>query len=36
MSSWDMAFLKSLYATDQTSKGQRGQIAHAIMKQLAH
>jgi hypothetical protein len=36
MSDWDRAFLKSLYATESTSKGQRGQIAHSIVRDLAH
>jgi hypothetical protein len=36
LSEWDMAFLKSLYATDQTSKGQREQIARAIVSEVSH
>lgn len=36
MSEWDLAFLKSLYSTDQTSKGQRGQIAYTIERELSH
>jgi hypothetical protein len=36
MSEWDLAFLRSLYSTDQTSKGQRGQIAHTIERELSH
>jgi hypothetical protein len=36
MSDWDRAFLKSLYATESTSKGQRGQIAHTIVRDVTH
>jgi hypothetical protein len=36
MSDWDRAFLKSLYATDSSSKGQRGQIAHTIVRDMTH
>jgi hypothetical protein len=36
MSDWDRAFLKSLYATESTSKGQRSQIAHTIVREMAH
>jgi hypothetical protein len=36
MSDWDLAFLKSLYATESTSKGQRSEIAHTIARDLAH
>ena len=36
MSEWDRAFLKSLYATESTSKGQRSQIAHTIVREMAH
>jgi hypothetical protein len=36
MSDWDRAFLKSLYATDSTSKGQRSQIAHSIANDMTH
>jgi hypothetical protein len=35
MSDWDQAFLRSLYATDQKSKGQRNQIAHQILHEIA-
>ncbi len=35
MTDWDRAFLKSLYATDQRSKLQRGQIAGSMVKQIA-
>jgi hypothetical protein len=34
-SEWDMAFLKSLYATDQTSRGQRSQIVQQIVREIA-
>jgi hypothetical protein len=36
MSEWDQAFLKSLYSTEQTSKGQRTQIAHTIVREIDH
>jgi hypothetical protein len=36
MSDWDRAFLKSLYATASTSKGQRSQIAHTIVHDMTH
>jgi hypothetical protein len=36
MSDWDRAFLKSLYATASTSKGQRSQIAHTIVRDMSH
>jgi hypothetical protein len=36
MSEWDAAFLKSLYSTEQTSKGQRSQIAHTIVREIIH
>ena len=35
MSDWDRAFLKSLYATESTSKGQRSQIAHQVVREIA-
>lgn len=35
MTDWDRAFLKSLYATDQRSKQQRGQIAGSMATQIA-
>jgi hypothetical protein len=35
MSEWDQAFLKSLYSTEQTSKGQRTQIAHQVVREIA-
>lgn len=34
MSDWDRAFLKSLYVTDSTSKGQRSQIAHQVVHDI--
>jgi hypothetical protein len=36
MSDWDRAFLKSLYGTTSTSKGQRMQIAHTIVRDMTH
>jgi hypothetical protein len=36
MSEWDAAFLKSLYSTEQTSKEQRSQIAHTIVREIIH
>jgi hypothetical protein len=36
MSEWDQAFLKSVYATESTSKGQRGAIQHGIMRDMTH
>lgn len=36
MSEWDRAFLKSLYSSEQTSRGQRSQIAHTIAHDVAH
>jgi hypothetical protein len=36
LSDWDRAFLKSLYATASTSKGQRLQIAHTIVRDMTH
>jgi hypothetical protein len=36
MSEWDMAFLKSLYSTAQTSKGQRNEIAHTVAHAVVH
>jgi len=35
MSPWDQAFLKSLYASEQGSTLQRGQIARAIVREIA-
>jgi hypothetical protein len=35
MTEWDQAFLKSLYATDQKSKEQRGQIARSMVRDIA-
>ncbi|HEY6454014.1 MAG TPA: hypothetical protein VIY90_01905 [Steroidobacteraceae bacterium] len=34
MSDWDRAFLKSLYATASTSKGQRAQIARQVVHEI--
>jgi len=36
MTDWDQAFLKSLYATEQRSKLQRGEIARAMVREVAH
>ena len=36
MTDWDQTFLKSLYATEQTSKQQRGEIARAMVRDLVH
>jgi hypothetical protein len=35
MTEWDQTFLKSLYATEQTSKLQRSQIAHTMVREIA-
>ncbi len=35
MTDWDEAFLRSLYATNQRSKLQRGQIARAMVRAIA-
>jgi len=34
LTAWDQAFLKSLYATEQTAKGQSGQIARAMVRDI--
>jgi hypothetical protein len=34
ISEWDQAFLRSLYTTASTSKGQRAQIAHQMMREM--
>jgi hypothetical protein len=36
MTDWDQSFLKSLYATEQKSKLQRGEIARAMVREIAH
>lgn len=36
MSDWDLAFLKSLYATEQKSRLQRKDMAQAIVREIAH
>ena len=36
MTDWDRAFLKSLYATNQTFKLQRGQLGRAMVRELVH
>lgn len=35
MNDWDLAFLKSLYATDQKSKRQRYEIAQQMIERIA-
>ena len=35
MTDWDQTFLKSLYATEQTSRLQRGQIARQMVREIA-
>jgi hypothetical protein len=35
MTDWDQSFLKALYATDQKSKQQRGQIARSMVREIA-
>jgi hypothetical protein len=36
MTDWDQSFLKSLYATEQTSRLQRGEIARAMVRAIVH
>jgi hypothetical protein len=36
MTDWDQTFLKSLYATEQTSKQQRSQIARRMVRDMTH
>jgi hypothetical protein len=36
LTDWDQALLKSLYATDQESRLQRGQISRDMVPQIAH
>jgi hypothetical protein len=36
MTDWDRTFLKSLYATEQTSKLQRGEIARSMVRDIVH
>ncbi len=36
ISDWDLAFLKSLYATQQKSRLQRKDMAQAIVREIAH
>jgi hypothetical protein len=36
MTDWDQTFLKSLYATEQTSKQQRGEIARSMVRDIVH
>ena len=34
LTDWDQAFLKSLYSTEQLAKGQSGQIARAMVREI--
>jgi len=36
MTAWDQGFLKSLYATEQKSMGQRGEIAYTMAREMTH
>jgi hypothetical protein len=36
MTDWDRTFLRSLYATEQTSKQRPGEIAHAMVRDIVH
>ena len=36
MTPWDQTCLKSLYATEQIAKTQRGEIARAMVREIAH
>lgn len=36
LSSWDAAFIKALYQSDQTSRSQRHDIADRVMKEISH
>jgi len=36
LSAWDRAFLRSLYATEQRSQLQRGEIARAMVREIVH
>ena len=36
MTEWDQDFLKSLYSTEQKSKWQRSEIAHSMVRAMAH
>lgn len=36
MTDWDLAFLKSVYSTEQDSHGQRRHIVRAMVSQMAH
>jgi hypothetical protein len=35
LTDWDQAFLKSLYATEQITRQQRGQIAREMVREIA-
>jgi hypothetical protein len=36
LSSWDAAFIKALYKSDQTSRSQRHDIAEIVMNEISH
>jgi hypothetical protein len=36
LSSWDAAFIKALYQSDQTSRSQRHDIAERVMNEISH
>jgi hypothetical protein len=36
LSSWDAAFIKALYQSDQTSRSQRRDIAERVMNEISH
>ncbi len=36
LTAWDQSFLKSLYATEQRSKQQRGEISRAMVRAIVH
>ena len=36
LTDWDQSFLKSLYATEQTVRGQSGRIARAMVRDITH
>jgi hypothetical protein len=36
MTDWDQTFLKALYATEQSSRLQRGEIARAMVREIVH
>jgi hypothetical protein len=36
LSPWDAAFVKALYQSDQTSRGERGEIVERVMYEISH